>query len=433
MKLYGEISKTEELDDGTIKVWGYASSEVMDSDGETITADAMKAALPDYMKFGAVREMHQAKAAGTAIEAEVQEDGRTWFGAHVVDSEAVKKVKAHVYKGFSIGGKATERDELNKSVIKGLRLVEVSLVDRPANPEAVFTMFKADAVDEPAPSAIDALAELLNKGEITPERLIELAKGDKPAPAGDTIKKSMWSVQDFAGILMSLGWICRDAQDEATYEGDGSPVPAALRAWLAQGIKIFQDMAAEECAEMLACLKTAAGEVDVIELAARGSDIAKGGKKFSADTKDKLAKAHKAIQEANDHMASVGYDADDSSEEGEGADKVAKAELAKVSAAHEDLTKALQAAGCREGEIMVDFVKGLATERDDLKKRVAVLEAKPSAGKALLKAIGKGEDVVDPEQKKDETAVVKMADGGVNEVASLIKQAHQTGGVLARA
>ena len=68
MKLYADIAKTEEQDDGTIKVWGWASTGAVDSDGEIITPDAMKAALPDYMKFGAVREMHQSKAAGTAIE-----------------------------------------------------------------------------------------------------------------------------------------------------------------------------------------------------------------------------------------------------------------------------------------------------------------------------------------------------------------------------
>ena len=80
MKLYAEISKVEDQDDGTIKVWGWASSESVDSDGETITADAMKAALPDYMKFGAVREMHQAKAAGTAIEIVVNEEGKKVSG-----------------------------------------------------------------------------------------------------------------------------------------------------------------------------------------------------------------------------------------------------------------------------------------------------------------------------------------------------------------
>ena len=59
MKLYGEISKTETQDDGTIRVEGYASSTAVDSDGETVTVETMKAAIPEYMKFGAVREMHQ--------------------------------------------------------------------------------------------------------------------------------------------------------------------------------------------------------------------------------------------------------------------------------------------------------------------------------------------------------------------------------------
>uniref|UniRef100_UPI00265889DF HK97 family phage prohead protease n=1 Tax=Neisseria blantyrii TaxID=2830647 RepID=UPI00265889DF len=143
-KLYAEIAKMEAQDDGTVKVWGYASSEAVDSDGEVIAAAAMKAAIPDYMKFGAVREMHGSNAAGTAIEINVEDDGRTFFGAHIVDPVAVTKVKTGVYKGFSIGGSVTARDELNKSQITGLKLTEISLVDRPANPDAVFTCFKAD-------------------------------------------------------------------------------------------------------------------------------------------------------------------------------------------------------------------------------------------------------------------------------------------------
>lgn len=35
-KLYAEIAKMEAQDDGTVKVWGYASSEMVDLDGETI-------------------------------------------------------------------------------------------------------------------------------------------------------------------------------------------------------------------------------------------------------------------------------------------------------------------------------------------------------------------------------------------------------------
>jgi phage head maturation protease len=186
MKLYAEISKTEEHNDGTIKVWGYASTGAVDSDGETITPEAMKAALPDYMRFGAVREMHQSKAAGTAIEANVEDDGKTWFGAHIVDSEACKKVKLGVYKGFSIGGKVTARDDLNKAIIKGIKLIEISLVDRPANPEAVMTMFKAERTAE---DDVSELAALLDAGTITPGALLTLAKAsvDAPVTATETV------------------------------------------------------------------------------------------------------------------------------------------------------------------------------------------------------------------------------------------------------
>lgn len=193
VRFYGDISKTEAQDDGTVKVWGYASSSAVDSDGETVTAEALKAALPDYMKFGAVREMHQPKAAGTAIEVATQDDGRTYFGAHIVDSEAVRKVNAGVYKGFSIGGKVISRDDLNKSIITGLKLVEVSLVDRPANPEAMITIIKIeDAEDHDlkkyagesisdvrrAASALDDIYYLFLKesteGEKTPDQVAAL-------------------------------------------------------------------------------------------------------------------------------------------------------------------------------------------------------------------------------------------------------------------
>ncbi|HGO8218088.1 TPA: HK97 family phage prohead protease [Neisseria meningitidis] len=143
-KLYAEIAKMETQDDDTVKVWGYASSEAVDSDGEVIATAAMKAAIPDYMKFGEGREMHGSNAAGTAIEINVEDDGITFFGAHIIDPVVVAKVKTGVYKGFSIGGSVTARDDLNKSQITGLKLTEISLVDRPANPDAVSTCFKAD-------------------------------------------------------------------------------------------------------------------------------------------------------------------------------------------------------------------------------------------------------------------------------------------------
>lgn len=302
-RIYAEIAKVEDQDDGTIKVWGYASSGAVDSDGETVTPECMKAALPDYMKFGAVREMHQPMAAGTAIEATVEPDGKTWFGAHVVDPVAVKKVQTGVYKGFSIGGKVTERDSMNKNIIKGLKLVEVSLVDRPANPEAVFMVAKAETTPE---DDVVELAELLDAGDVSPAGVLELIKAAMTLPPGtsatqvlsnyvvptgavseepveeaakaattgslgsppkggvttpepvqaepkpaDVVQKGMYQVSRLAELMESIAYLCQSTEWEAQMEADGSPVPAELRAWLKSGADIFEAMATEEIDELV--------------------------------------------------------------------------------------------------------------------------------------------------------------------------------------
>ena len=142
MKFYGTIEKAEKQSDGTMHVSGYASSESVDGDGEVIKAAAIKAAIPDFMKWANVREMHQAKAAGTVLEMVTNDDGKTWVKTHIVDTEACKKVEHNVYKGFSVGGRVTERDEADPKIIKGISLSEISLVDRPSNPDAVFLIYK---------------------------------------------------------------------------------------------------------------------------------------------------------------------------------------------------------------------------------------------------------------------------------------------------
>lgn len=121
-------------------VYGYASTEALDSQGEVVKKEAIEEALPDYMKFGNIREMHQHSAVGKAVSATVDEKG-LFLGSKIVDDNAWKKVKEGVYAGYSIGGKIVEKiqNEIHK-----LKLTEISLVDRPANPEAVFTLVKRD-------------------------------------------------------------------------------------------------------------------------------------------------------------------------------------------------------------------------------------------------------------------------------------------------
>ena len=150
LNLYAAIEK---IDREQRMVFGYASTEALDQQGEIVRLEALEAALPEYMRFANIREMHQPSAVGVAKEAAIDGKG-LWLRARVVDERAWEKVKAGVYKGFSIGGSVTARDPENRKIITGVDLTEISLVDRPANPEAVFEMVKrAEGALRPQPRA----------------------------------------------------------------------------------------------------------------------------------------------------------------------------------------------------------------------------------------------------------------------------------------
>ncbi len=140
MKLYAPFAK---VDAEQRLVAGYASTEALDSQNEIVKREALHAALQPYMKFANIREMHGPSAVGVAHQAEMDDKG-LYLSARIVDPLAWEKVRTGVYKGFSIGGRITARDPENPHVITGLDLNEISVVDRPANPEAVFDVWKVD-------------------------------------------------------------------------------------------------------------------------------------------------------------------------------------------------------------------------------------------------------------------------------------------------
>jgi phage head maturation protease/cation transport regulator ChaB len=135
------------LDQEKRTVSGYASTPKKDSDGEIVTLGAIKTALPDYMAWGNIREMHKLSAVGTAEEANVDTKG-LFLTAKIVDDSAWKKCLEGVYKGFSIGGRKLAKEG---DTITAIELTEISVVDRPANPDAKFSLAKSakDRDDEP--------------------------------------------------------------------------------------------------------------------------------------------------------------------------------------------------------------------------------------------------------------------------------------------
>jgi len=139
LRFYSQIQRIDAVEQ---MVFGFASTTGEAGDGLTITRLALEDALSEYMKFGNVREMHQQSAIGVTREATVSDDGM-YVGVHVVDDSAWKKVTAGVYRGFSIGAKITSRDPTNRSVVRGISLIEISLVDRPLDPGAIIEVWRA--------------------------------------------------------------------------------------------------------------------------------------------------------------------------------------------------------------------------------------------------------------------------------------------------
>lgn len=181
VNLYVQFTKTN--DEEQI-VEGIATSEDLDSQGEIVKYDAIKDALPDYMKFGNIREMHQYSAVGKAIKA-IPDDAKKnlLLTAKVIDPIAWQKVKEGVYNGFSIGGRVLKQVG---NEIQGITLNEISLVDRPANPAALFSLVKFDkggdgmkdlkkAVDAEETDSADAKRSEENREIFRATYLLEIA------------------------------------------------------------------------------------------------------------------------------------------------------------------------------------------------------------------------------------------------------------------
>lgn len=144
--IYAGIVKMDDNGDGTLTVYGKATDDALDIDQQICDPVWLDKAMPEwFMTGGNIREQHSNIAAGVAEEYEKKSDGH-YISALVVDPVSVKKVKSRVLKGFSIGIKSPRvvRDQkaANGRIVDG-QIVEVSLVDRPANPNCQLVLAKS--------------------------------------------------------------------------------------------------------------------------------------------------------------------------------------------------------------------------------------------------------------------------------------------------
>jgi hypothetical protein len=152
------------VDEGRRIVSGFASLDNLDKQMDIVTTEA---SMNAFAKFrGNIREMHQPSAIGKMVSFKEEkyfdpESKKFYKGVYVSAyiskgaQDAWEKVLDGTYTGFSIGGRMNEWDDAYDEkadaqirIIKEYDLIELSLVDSPANQFAsIMSVQKVDGVD----------------------------------------------------------------------------------------------------------------------------------------------------------------------------------------------------------------------------------------------------------------------------------------------
>ena len=156
MNIFAQIAK---IDESKHEVWGVATAEIVDKEGEIFDYDSSKpyfkrwsdeiSKATDGKSLGNVREMHAPSAVGKLVAIAFDDDMKQIrVGARIVDSIAWQKCMLGVYTGFSIGGAYVDAWKDGEYVRFTANPVEISVVDNPCVPGAHFTAVKADGTCE---------------------------------------------------------------------------------------------------------------------------------------------------------------------------------------------------------------------------------------------------------------------------------------------
>jgi hypothetical protein len=371
MQLYLDITKAEQR-----IVEGIGSTEAIDSQpgvweghayaGDVVDVGAIEAALPDYLEWANIREMHEPSAVGVALKAAVI-DGKLRLTVKVVDDSAWRKVKEKVYKGFSIGGKIVEAileklpDGTYIRRILKLLLTEISLVDRPANPDARILLYKMEATMPPeeTPKPEQETAPGLTAEQLAGLRLLA---GNLATLQPATIAKAATDPAKIVAMIQA-------ARNELELSGDMEG--AAL---FTQAIALVQQAAGEAEGTPEEEATEPPGEAQAEGDAAPGqfaqrakATLKKAGRTFSAAN---LAAMENTVKTLLQMMAGAGN---------------AKAQKAMAAYQADDTPDMTMAIGAEFTKAMTPIAQALLNVNDRLSK----VEALPAAGGPMLRPVPK--------------------------------------------
>lgn len=359
-------------------VSGFATLDNIDTSDDVVTAEASKAAFDTFR--GNIREMHQPIAAGRLVDFQEEEffhNGEFYRGIFATAyiskgaADTWEKVLDGTLSGFSIGGNITDQEtkfvkdagENGKTIrfIKGYDLIELSLVDNPANQLAnIFSIVKSQGVDFMKGMVADTV--LVNvfwcqKDEIaknsTDEAAVCLSCGNAMEQIGwfekgeDDAVKTAAAVADF--LRQKEDNVAENKQ--ADTHGEGGVKMAEKIEKDAEGgaedVVTSEDVTAEpteaaaedEAVEEVAA-EDAAAEEEAVEEAPAEPDFEKMFDDLKDSVKDSVEKTVQAVEEKVAD-ATKAFD-EKASEFEKGLDEL-REELSAVRDSREDVSKRLDA------------------------------------------------------------------------------------------
>lgn len=220
------IIKTEMTPDGDVYVYGKATDGSVDSDEQIVDTDWSSKAIGEWLATGAnVRVQHNAQRdpAGVGVEVDTDADGTTWVKSLVVEPVAKTLVLKKALRAYSVG--ISRPKIVRDSVARGGRIVdgeiiEISLVDRPANKNCGIQLMKSDS---------DGNAEVIGKmfgdsdliTKAAGGTIIDLDIKGKVSPA--------FSPADLAKLLKHREIAEKRGQIETVIRADGSTLTVDKR------------------------------------------------------------------------------------------------------------------------------------------------------------------------------------------------------------
>lgn len=170
------IVKVDKTPEGHRLVTGTVSTERVDLDGQIADYGWAKKEAQAWFEIANVREMHQRSAVGKGLDLQLDDAAKTIsLTAKIVDPVAITKLDEGVYTGYSFGAKSVPGNPIKvvkdaiapNGRINGGKWIEITLADRPANPDAVLTVAKI------AGSEIEVASELGDFSDADVEKIQE--------------------------------------------------------------------------------------------------------------------------------------------------------------------------------------------------------------------------------------------------------------------